>query len=114
MEDQHKISVAGSLYGIPSTSVLLKICSQETLQLLRKTGARAFVGGFSPTAESFGVSAQIGSGVVRGGFEARASLQKIWVGSLARDPSEDPLRVGVNKTSWKKICPGSAQDLLGG
>ena len=26
---------------------------------------------FSPTAESFGVSAQIGSGVVRGGPEAR-------------------------------------------
>ena len=26
---------------------------------------------FSPTAESFGVSAQIGSGVVRGGHEVR-------------------------------------------
>ena len=36
-----------------------------------KTHASPHGGGFSPTAESFGVSAQIGSGVVRGGPEVR-------------------------------------------
>ena len=45
-------------------------CSQGGFVQKRKhgQGSSRF---FSPTAESFGVSAQIGSGVVRGGPEAR-------------------------------------------
>ena len=37
------------------------------------------MGCFSPTAESFGVSAQIGSGVVRGGPEGRFHKGSTWV-----------------------------------
>ena len=46
---------------------------QATIQLFERPVAsgRVSVFVFSPTAESFGVSAQIGSGVVRGGPEVR-------------------------------------------
>ena len=85
--------------GLP---VLLADCSQFQ-QSLARTSAFCF---FPPTAESFGVSAQIGSGVVRGGPEVR-----FHEGSTRDPPWFHEVLRGLRGGASTKIAPHAVGDI---